>query len=207
LSKSDTSQQWIEAGYSLFAQEGPDGVLVEKLARQLGRNKSGFYYHFGDRDIFFSELIQHHHKIMDQFYRESSKCRHFDPDYLSLLLEYQTATYVQLQLRRHIDIPLFNDAFIKIKTKTEKGVRSLWADFIKIPQNHPLVPDLWNIMRDLFYMRLTGATPDLKSLQELVKGFSVVVEKLKRLAQMQDSIPVIPFRTSADSKQNTRLLP
>jgi hypothetical protein len=35
-------------------------------------------------------------------------------------------------------------------------------------------------------MRLTGTTPDLKSLQELVKGFSVVVEKIKYLAKLED---------------------
>lgn len=129
----------------------------------------------GDRDLFW-----------DQFYRETSNCRHFDPDYLNLLLEYQTAAYVQLQLHRLIDIPLFKDAFIRITTKTEKEVRSLWADFIKIPQDHTLVPDVWSIIRDLFYMRLTGTTPDLKSLQELVKGFSVVVEKIKYLAKLED---------------------
>lgn len=35
---SDSSQKWIEAGYELFATEGKEGVLIEKLARKLGRN-------------------------------------------------------------------------------------------------------------------------------------------------------------------------
>lgn len=117
-------------------------------------------------------------------------------------IEYQASAYVQLQLRRHIDIPLFKDTFIKIKTKTEKEVRSLWADFIKIPQGHTLVSDLWNIMRDLFYMRLTGATPDLKSLQELVKGFSVVVEKLKYLAKIEDPAIVEMTRFTEPNNMN-----
>ena len=45
MTKSNTSQKWIEAGYERFAHEGPHGIQVERLARIIGVNKSGFYHY------------------------------------------------------------------------------------------------------------------------------------------------------------------
>jgi AcrR family transcriptional regulator len=39
----------------LFAKEGEKGVQVEKLARQVGVAKAGFYWHFKDR----GDLLEH----------------------------------------------------------------------------------------------------------------------------------------------------
>ncbi len=39
----------------LFAKEGEKGVQVEKLARQVGVAKAGFYWHFRDR----ADLLEH----------------------------------------------------------------------------------------------------------------------------------------------------
>jgi len=202
LSNHETSQQWIEAGYELFAHEGPEGLQVEKLARILGRNKSGFYYHFGDRDIYFSDLIQYHYRIIEQFCREVAECRNFDPDYLELLIEYKTSAFVQKQLRSHMDIPAFKEAFNKVRKRTEKVVLPLWRSYIGISENHALAATLWDILRDLFFIRLTAENLSIQNLHELVEEFSVVVDRLKHLAQINDITPVIPFRNSGLRKQN-----
>jgi hypothetical protein len=41
-----TIQGWLDVGYKIFAHEGPEGIQVERLARILGVNKSGFYHFF-----------------------------------------------------------------------------------------------------------------------------------------------------------------
>ena len=53
-------QKWINAGYQQFALEGLDGILVERMARILNLNKSGFYYYFGDRDFYLEQLLKFH---------------------------------------------------------------------------------------------------------------------------------------------------
>jgi AcrR family transcriptional regulator len=199
---SDNSQQWIEAGYELFAHEGPEGIQVEKLARILGRNKSGFYYHFGDRELFLSELIQYHYNIISQFCSEVARCRYFDPDYLEMLIKYKTSAFVQKQFRNHMEIPAFKEAFNKVRKKTEKEVLPLWVAYIGIPQNHSLTATLWDILRDLFFIRLTIENLTKQNLHELVEEFCQVVDKLKQLAQINDFTPVIPFRNSGLRKQN-----
>ena len=52
MEKHKNSSVWTEEGYRLFAKEGLDGIQVERLARILSLNKSGFYHYFGDLEGF-----------------------------------------------------------------------------------------------------------------------------------------------------------
>lgn len=58
MKKSQTKRvskaEWLVLALEVLASEGVQGVRVERLARDLGIAKSGFYWHFRDR----SELLQ-----------------------------------------------------------------------------------------------------------------------------------------------------
>ena len=43
---------WLEVGYAIFSNEGPKGLKIEVLAREVGKSKSSFYHCFADLDIF-----------------------------------------------------------------------------------------------------------------------------------------------------------
>ena len=62
MEKAKNSSVWTEVGYNLFAEEGIEGIQVERLARILQLNKSGFYHYFGDIDGYCEELINLHKK-------------------------------------------------------------------------------------------------------------------------------------------------
>jgi AcrR family transcriptional regulator len=49
---------WLEAALETLARDGVDGVRVERLARSLGIAKSGFYWHFRDRDDLLKQLLR-----------------------------------------------------------------------------------------------------------------------------------------------------
>lgn len=53
VSKSD----WLRAALDFLRREGIEGVRVERLAAHLSVAKSGFYYHFRDRDHLRAELL------------------------------------------------------------------------------------------------------------------------------------------------------
>ena len=48
---------WIDAGLRALAAGGPDAVRIDVLAQQLGVTRGGFYWHFGSREAFLSELL------------------------------------------------------------------------------------------------------------------------------------------------------
>jgi len=50
-------KDWINLGYRLFSEEGVTGIVVEKMAKKLKVNKSGFYWHFKTKEKFIEQLI------------------------------------------------------------------------------------------------------------------------------------------------------
>lgn len=51
--------QWLAAALDLFGRTGVDGLHVEKLARTLEVAKSGFYWHFKDREDLLLQMLEY----------------------------------------------------------------------------------------------------------------------------------------------------
>jgi AcrR family transcriptional regulator len=54
-----SKQDWISAALETLATSGIESVKVERLAKQLGVAKSGFYWHFKNRYAFLKELLRY----------------------------------------------------------------------------------------------------------------------------------------------------
>lgn len=120
-----SSLKWVETGYVLFAESGPEGIQVEKMARILKANKSGFYHYFGDKEIYFSDLAEYHDQMGKNFAKEVEKLNSFEPGYIDLLLKYKIQLFAQMQMKKHKEIVAFREAFIKVK----KGMRKFRTRF------------------------------------------------------------------------------
>jgi AcrR family transcriptional regulator len=44
-----TREDWLDAAYRRFSDDGIAAVAVEPVARSLGATKGSFYWHFADR--------------------------------------------------------------------------------------------------------------------------------------------------------------
>ena len=53
LSVSD----WLEAGYTLIAEEGVRALKIERLCRQVGATRGSFYWHFEDIGSYRDALV------------------------------------------------------------------------------------------------------------------------------------------------------
>jgi AcrR family transcriptional regulator len=51
--------EWLARALDVLEGEGVDGVRVERLARDLGVAKSGFYWHFTDREDLLKEMLRY----------------------------------------------------------------------------------------------------------------------------------------------------
>jgi AcrR family transcriptional regulator len=51
---NDKKDTWIQAGYALFAEQGPSALKIEVLAKMVGISKSSFYHYFADLEVFDS---------------------------------------------------------------------------------------------------------------------------------------------------------
>lgn len=55
VSKAD----WLNAALTILGAEGVEGIRVERIARHLGISKSGFYWHFTDREDLRKQIIDY----------------------------------------------------------------------------------------------------------------------------------------------------
>jgi AcrR family transcriptional regulator len=50
--------EWLDTALDVLTYEGIEGVRIERLADRLGISKSGFYWHFRDRDDLYQQLLE-----------------------------------------------------------------------------------------------------------------------------------------------------
>ena len=176
--REPTLKKWIETGYELFAEEGPEGIQVERLARILSLNKSGFYHYFGDMESYSNELIKHHYQVFDQFLSDVGGCKTVDPDYALILLKHKTTVMAQMHLVRNKSNPMFHGAHQELDDKVSRAVLNIWATHINIPNNPELVSQYFGIIRDMFYSRITWQTFTYDYLHAMAEESKDVVAKI-----------------------------
>ncbi|UYV37072.1 TetR/AcrR family transcriptional regulator [Rhodobacteraceae bacterium D3-12] len=57
--KDDTEGLWLSAAYDLLTEKGVEAVKIMPLAKRLGLARTGFYWHFRDRDALLEAMIKH----------------------------------------------------------------------------------------------------------------------------------------------------
>jgi AcrR family transcriptional regulator len=91
-------ETWIKAGYELLGTEGLEGIKVERLARALNLNKSGYYHYFGTMEEFLKSLLQYHVHLAGEVAAEIARCETIDPDLLLLMVRRKSFFLVESQL-------------------------------------------------------------------------------------------------------------
>jgi AcrR family transcriptional regulator len=67
-----TVDDWVDAAYARFRDEGLGGVRVEAIARDLGTTKGSFYHHFTDRAGLVGAVMDRwEHEETDHFILEA----------------------------------------------------------------------------------------------------------------------------------------
>lgn len=151
----NNSQRWINVGYDLFAREGPDGIQVERLARILGLNKSGFYHYFRNRGIYFDHLIQHHRERMALMVRDIERIHSFAPEYLQVMINHQVPVMVTRQLVRHRHIGIFEKALGHVNEIVDRATMPAWSRYVDMSDVPELALRYFQLIRDVFYARIT----------------------------------------------------
>jgi len=51
-------EDWLQAGYTVLAEEGVRALKVERLCRQAGVTRGSFYWHFDDMNSYRAALVE-----------------------------------------------------------------------------------------------------------------------------------------------------
>ncbi len=150
-SPKKSRQKWIETGYSLFCEEGHEGIQIERLSRMTGLNKSGFYHYFGDFEGFFEALMEEHHSRMNQIALVLPTLTSYDPDFLNLIVANKVCFCFHIQLARNKRIRIFEETLLSANTKLDKTASELFAKELGLSE--VAAERYHEMVRDIFFTR------------------------------------------------------
>jgi len=77
--KRTSKAEWFQTALQVLGDEGVAGVRIERLARDLGVSKSGFYWHFRDRRDLLIQLLDYWAHEYTLVITENVELRMLDP--------------------------------------------------------------------------------------------------------------------------------
>lgn len=77
--KRASKWDWFQTALDVLRMEGVDAVRVERLARELGIAKSGFYWHFKDRSDLLDQLVDYWAHEYTEVVAENVIMRNLEP--------------------------------------------------------------------------------------------------------------------------------
>jgi AcrR family transcriptional regulator len=168
MANNSSHNLWIEKGYEIFSEDGLDGLQVERLARILQLNKSGFYHYFGDRDSFIEDLFKYHENYCNLIIEDYKKIQDFDPGFIHITLKFQYAILFHMQLVRYRHIEKFNNFYKHINKDVDKEIVRTFSKFVGLQDNPELAHKFFMHARDMFYSRITKENMNEEFLRSLI---------------------------------------
>jgi AcrR family transcriptional regulator len=188
MSKLKTDEKWIEAAYEIFAQEGPLGIQVERLARKVAINKSGFYHYFRNHNTFISRLIDHHCDCMEHFVSAIFTLDDIDPGYLDLVIKSKVSVMVHMQLGRNRTNSLFSGVYADFNSKIASAISPIWAAYVNLPNNPELALRYFELVSSSFNAQVRFSDLNYGVLHAIVLNAKLIVDEIINRESSPDSI-------------------
>jgi AcrR family transcriptional regulator len=167
---------WLNQGYQLFGKEGPNGLKIERISREIGVNKSSFYHHFADLDLYIQELLHLHEQKGQEIVRRFMGCERIDPDLIHLLIEIKDDILFQRQLRIHRQKTEYARCIEIVHAPIEEGLLMIWCEALDLNNHIHLANMLLKLTVENFYLRLTEENLNEQWLRSYI-------DELKRMVQ------------------------
>jgi len=180
MRRLNSRDQWIETGFDLFVREGHEGIQVERLARILDLNKSGFYHYFGTLDNYFNVLMQYLHKHVDVIVSDTQAAQQFDPGFLHVMIKNKIAFMAITQLVSNRSVPLFTETFREVTQKIDQALLPLWAEHIGVSNDPNLALRYFEMIRDMYLARITFDTLNYEYLHNMATEAKTIILDLKK---------------------------
>ncbi len=169
MKKENSYPIWIKTGYQLFAEEGHEGLQIERLSRITGLNKSGFYHYFGDTHEYLKHLLKEHERVVDALLEPVSKLTSYDPGYLEILLQNKYMAFFQIQLIRNRHVKMFVECNERNNRKTAPYVIPLFCKSIGLSEKAAY--PYYEMMRDMYVNKADFSTFTYEFLHSMVERF------------------------------------
>jgi AcrR family transcriptional regulator len=183
LISTQSMQIWVHAGYEEFALYGLEGIKVERLAKKLNRNKSGYYHYFVEHRFFLEALMDHHMAMAKKIQSKMKEIKNFENDFIQILLEFRINILAHSQLVANRNDDFFVEYYNRINEIVELEVIPKWSVYLGLGHNKKLASQLFEIFREMFYAQITPEHMNWKFLSEFIFHAKQIVEDISHLSK------------------------
>ncbi len=170
---------WIKEGYFIFSREGTQGLNVERIARQINKNKSSYYYYFGDLDIFVEALLDYHLERADQIAALGRQCKNMDPDVINLMVDTKDDLFFSKQLRLNLKNPAFKRCFDKSFKIITDSFMDQWTVAIRFEDRPGLAKILFKLIVDNFFLQVNDENLTYEWFHEYMNEIRFIIEQVR----------------------------
>ena len=171
-------ETWIQVGYRHFALKGPDGLKVEQLAKQVGKNKSSFYHYFSDLELFTEKLLQFHLQQARVVAEKEAGC-FSEEELIEILVEHKIDLLFNRQLRIHREKPQFKVCFEKVSEIAAPSLLGIWTKMLGLDAHTHLAEMVLNLGIENFYLQITEEVLNPLWLQQYFSEYRRLVKEFK----------------------------
>ncbi|HDO26636.1 MAG TPA: TetR/AcrR family transcriptional regulator [Bacteroidetes bacterium] len=152
--KTDSKQKWLEIGYDLFGDYGPDGLNIKLISEKAGLPRTNFYYHFADKDDLIEQLLYMHSRMSEDFNTVLKKqLQVFIPDMYKLSEPYVKGFKFHRQLFLNRSDPRFNLVYVSVNISSNPIVLPKIIEYYKLNVPYSVIESLWTTVTDTWYSR------------------------------------------------------
>jgi AcrR family transcriptional regulator len=175
----DRKEIWIKVGYEMFAMKGQIGLQIEPISRIVGKNKSSFYHHFADIDIFLDELLAFHLNQSKLISEKESKAKNFNPDIINILVEHK----IDILFSKQLLLNQQNEKFKRILQIFDKNVADVYIFLLKTDFNLNLkqkgVESFFELLLHDFFLQINAENLNSIWLTEYVSNIKRLAKNLE----------------------------
>jgi len=182
----EIEKPWLEKGYRFFAYEGPSGLKIERLSKEVGKHKSSFYHLFADLEVFTERLLMHHlHQAKVIAPKELNSKN--EVELIAVILEHKIDLLFSRQLRIHRENKAFEKCFNQTNLIAISAILPVWKKIIGLTENTSLAQMVLNLSLENFYLQITDET-----LNEswLLAYFANIRQMVTNFRQAQNTIEI-----------------
>jgi AcrR family transcriptional regulator len=167
-------EPWLEEGYRFFANEGPSGLRIERMAKAVGKNKSSFYHLFADMEGYKEQLLAYHVQRSGAVANKEANATN-ERELIAVIIEHSIDLLFSRQLRVHRANPDFERCFNQVNELSIPAVLPVWQKIIGITENTALARTVLMLTLENFHLQITEENLNSTWLAAYFEGIRAMI--------------------------------
>lgn len=129
-------------------------MKVERLAREVGKNKSSFYHYFADLEVFTNHLLRYHLEQAKILARKEAECQSLE-ELIEIIIAHKDDLLFNRQLQVHQSIRHFAECSEQTNKLTIPGFIKIWSQILGLTDQTELAASFLKLSMGNFFLQIT----------------------------------------------------